>query len=467
MDSHQLIDAQFDRAVAIVQALPKTGPIQTDYEEKLEMYSLYKQATVGNVKQPRPGIFDMLGRAKWDAWAKHKDLEPYEAKWLYVEALLKVLRKYSDKTVAQDFVRELESYGGDPSNIVSSRTFSHSHGSESSGSTVSDDVPPSRPYAQPQVISHHPTYPPPGNHPEDFSDADSEGEVDQHAVAPPRLDPGVPQGLPRRPQSSLSSHRYRTPMAGSLAMSPPPIHPAVPETQPLPTYETPSAFASPPHPSTLSSSYAAVSPYAGQFSESSRVGFTSSLQSHPSQSAYRGHTSSVPPRPYGPARPASRLAIESALENVQAHLTALNERLETLESLSFNPSRSRISISPRNSGNISPYGRRTPDDNEDRLEWDVNDMGLWSLILNPLAHGVHQLKNFGRFFIRNEDRSPALIILRRLCLDVSFLLFVLAIVRAIWRKSGVRRREVRAALSMLWHAIIGAKKKRVMVERGV
>lgn len=25
-----------------------------------------------------------------DAWAKHKDLDPYEAKWLYVEALLKV-----------------------------------------------------------------------------------------------------------------------------------------------------------------------------------------------------------------------------------------------------------------------------------------------------------------------------------------------------------------------------------------
>lgn len=38
MDSQQLIDAQFDRAVEIVQGLPKTGPIQTDYEEKLTMY---------------------------------------------------------------------------------------------------------------------------------------------------------------------------------------------------------------------------------------------------------------------------------------------------------------------------------------------------------------------------------------------------------------------------------------------
>ena len=38
MDAHQLIDAQFDRAVQIVQSLPKTGPIQTGYEEKLAMY---------------------------------------------------------------------------------------------------------------------------------------------------------------------------------------------------------------------------------------------------------------------------------------------------------------------------------------------------------------------------------------------------------------------------------------------
>ena len=38
MNSHQLIDAQFDRAVEIVQSLPKNGPIQTDYEEKLTMY---------------------------------------------------------------------------------------------------------------------------------------------------------------------------------------------------------------------------------------------------------------------------------------------------------------------------------------------------------------------------------------------------------------------------------------------
>lgn len=37
------IDLQFDRAVGIVQELPRDGPIQTNYEEKLNMYSLFKQ----------------------------------------------------------------------------------------------------------------------------------------------------------------------------------------------------------------------------------------------------------------------------------------------------------------------------------------------------------------------------------------------------------------------------------------
>lgn len=38
MDSHDLINAQFNRAVEIVQSLPKIGPIQTTYDEKLTMY---------------------------------------------------------------------------------------------------------------------------------------------------------------------------------------------------------------------------------------------------------------------------------------------------------------------------------------------------------------------------------------------------------------------------------------------
>lgn len=40
----------------------------------LEMYALYKQATVGDVAGGRPGMMDLRGRAKYDAWAKKKGL---------------------------------------------------------------------------------------------------------------------------------------------------------------------------------------------------------------------------------------------------------------------------------------------------------------------------------------------------------------------------------------------------------
>jgi diazepam-binding inhibitor (GABA receptor modulator, acyl-CoA-binding protein) len=38
----------------------------------LELYALYKQATTGDVTGSRPGMLDLRGRAKYDAWAKHK-----------------------------------------------------------------------------------------------------------------------------------------------------------------------------------------------------------------------------------------------------------------------------------------------------------------------------------------------------------------------------------------------------------
>ncbi|KAF8305385.1 acyl-CoA-binding protein, partial [Clavulina sp. PMI_390] len=88
--TRRLYGSQFDRAVEIVQSLPKNGPIQTGYEEKLALYRYVWHSTVGNVKQSRPGMWDMLGRAKWDAWAKQKDLSPPEAKWLYVDTVQKV-----------------------------------------------------------------------------------------------------------------------------------------------------------------------------------------------------------------------------------------------------------------------------------------------------------------------------------------------------------------------------------------
>lgn len=60
--------AELDEAVKRVNAL-KTAPGTSDM---LALYGLYKQATAGDVTSSRPGIFDVKGRAKWDAWSEKK-----------------------------------------------------------------------------------------------------------------------------------------------------------------------------------------------------------------------------------------------------------------------------------------------------------------------------------------------------------------------------------------------------------
>lgn len=131
MSSAEVINALFERTVDIVQSLPKTGPIQTSYEEKLALYSLYKQATEGDVRSKRPGMLDMLGRAKWDAWANRKGLGSQDAKQLYVESMLKTLRKFSDRPQAMQLIEELESFSGDVAQRVMSASLARAGGLDS------------------------------------------------------------------------------------------------------------------------------------------------------------------------------------------------------------------------------------------------------------------------------------------------------------------------------------------------
>ncbi len=37
-------------------------------DKKLEIYSLFKQGSIGNNNTARPGFMDFKGKAKWDAW---------------------------------------------------------------------------------------------------------------------------------------------------------------------------------------------------------------------------------------------------------------------------------------------------------------------------------------------------------------------------------------------------------------
>lgn len=60
--------SRFEAAAARAQRLKE----RPDNETLLELYALYKQGTEGDVRGDRPGVFDFVGRAKYDAWARLK-----------------------------------------------------------------------------------------------------------------------------------------------------------------------------------------------------------------------------------------------------------------------------------------------------------------------------------------------------------------------------------------------------------
>lgn len=76
------LERKFAKAVWLVRNGPKAN---ASTEEKLKFYSLYKQATEGDVKGAQPWLVQFEARAKWDAWAKLKGMSPEDAMQKYIE----------------------------------------------------------------------------------------------------------------------------------------------------------------------------------------------------------------------------------------------------------------------------------------------------------------------------------------------------------------------------------------------
>ena len=71
---------QFQDAKARVEKLAA----RPSNDRLLDLYGLYKQATEGDVAGARPGLLDLKGRAKYDAWAGRKGGSKDDAMKKYV-----------------------------------------------------------------------------------------------------------------------------------------------------------------------------------------------------------------------------------------------------------------------------------------------------------------------------------------------------------------------------------------------
>ena len=77
------LKARFDTAVAESKTLSE----RPDNPTLLKIYALYKQATEGDNAEPKPGMTDIVARAKWDAWKKLEGDSADEAMQGYIDLI--------------------------------------------------------------------------------------------------------------------------------------------------------------------------------------------------------------------------------------------------------------------------------------------------------------------------------------------------------------------------------------------
>lgn len=90
-EQKRLTQKRFEAAVKVIKSLPPNGPFQPSNDMMLKFYSYYKQATIGKCNIPRPGFWDVVGKAKWDAWNSLGDMPEEEAMAAYVDQMKLIL----------------------------------------------------------------------------------------------------------------------------------------------------------------------------------------------------------------------------------------------------------------------------------------------------------------------------------------------------------------------------------------
>lgn len=72
--------AEFEEKAKAVNNLNK----RPDDNALLKLYGLYKQATVGDNTTSKPGVFDLKGKYKWQAWEDLKGTSQEDAEQQYI-----------------------------------------------------------------------------------------------------------------------------------------------------------------------------------------------------------------------------------------------------------------------------------------------------------------------------------------------------------------------------------------------
>jgi acyl-CoA-binding protein len=78
---------EFEKAASAVKGLAE----RPDNDTMLRLYALYKQGSEGDIKGPKPGFFDFVGSAKYEAWEKLQGTSSEQAMKKYVDLVKKLV----------------------------------------------------------------------------------------------------------------------------------------------------------------------------------------------------------------------------------------------------------------------------------------------------------------------------------------------------------------------------------------
>ena len=62
-------------------------------DEKLNLYGYYKQATLGKCNTPKPSMFNLVDKAKWDKWNSLGNMSIDDAMLKYSSLYLDIVNK--------------------------------------------------------------------------------------------------------------------------------------------------------------------------------------------------------------------------------------------------------------------------------------------------------------------------------------------------------------------------------------
>jgi acyl-CoA-binding protein len=80
------LNSRFEKASVAAKSLPA----RPDNDTMLQLYALYKQGSAGDVSGNKPGMFDFVGVAKYEAWNRLKGVSQDDARNQYIDLVAKL-----------------------------------------------------------------------------------------------------------------------------------------------------------------------------------------------------------------------------------------------------------------------------------------------------------------------------------------------------------------------------------------